>query len=97
MKLEDFVLLPTMLGMGLIQAAKTAGQEMRHGQDLRRAQGWVDHLALSAQAADVDFHSVVAQLNAARREVAMLRDALEASDEENLDLSLQICALKAVH
>ena len=97
MEFRDCVTVPTMVGMGMAQVAAAAAQELRHGRDLRRAQGWVDHLAASARAADADFRAVVGQLAQARREAATLRDALDAADEENLDLSLQIRAMKARH
>ena len=96
MHLSTAVSLPAMVGMGLANAAANAAREVRHSQDIRQAQRWIDHLAASARSAEADFEDVVAALSAARMEAAALRAALDESDAENLALSMDIRRMNTV-
>lgn len=78
---------------GLSQAVEDAG----HAQDIRHAQCVVDRLSMRERQANADFHALLARLNAALHENAVLRNALAESDGENLRLSMEIGALRRAH
>ena len=86
-------LLSAVALRGLSQAVEDAG----HAEDIRHAQGVVDRMAMRERQANADFHAVVARLDAAMHENAVLRSALAESDGENLRLSIEIGALRRAH
>ena len=89
--------LPLLAGAGIVNAVQAAGREIRHAQEMRGAQSWVDHLSASTRAANEDFRAVVAELAQARSMIATLQAELDCADEENLELSLLVRELGGIH
>ena len=91
-----------VLGGGMLSAAAMQGfsravEDAGHAQDMRNAQGVVDRMAMRERHANADFHAVLAKLDAAMHENAVLRNALSESDGENLRLSIEVGRLRRAH
>ena len=80
--------------MGMAAAVNAGAQELHHHRDLMAAQRLVNGVAAREAAANADFYDVLDQLHEARREVALMKAALNESDAENLRLSVEVGQLR---